>query len=245
MAAPVITALTSGNTAVGATTFATASVTPALNSLILCCIHHRSATTPVDTIAAITAPGLSTVYSHSTQIHDMSVQGVPAARLEIYKGIGNGVAGTITFVFTNSQSSAAWAIIQATGIDTSSFLGNTSITSSIRQTAQVINLGTFTTSQSATARLLNQRGDNATFLAVTHEVNEGTAAGTGMTELTDQSNAGIANLATYIGTGNTFVQRPSATWATATRDYAAIALEIASPGNQGLVADPIADLYAT
>ena len=106
---PAATLLTQGNSAVNGTTFTTASITPAADSLVLAFVYNVDTVSPVD-------PGLSVVQAASsatfapvgTVVLDMS-EASKEHRLSCWKGMSaSPTTGTIVFTYTNTQTAAAW-----------------------------------------------------------------------------------------------------------------------------------------
>lgn len=114
---------TSGSTTDG-TSFATASIAPSANALILAAIHlGSSAAGPV--ISSVTGLGLTWV--------QVAVTGAATARdLYVFRALGpSPVAGPLTITTSASAGACMWSVAQFTGVDTSGTNGSGAIAGSV------------------------------------------------------------------------------------------------------------------
>ena len=241
---PTATLLTQGNSTVNGTTFTTASVDPADNALVLAFIYHIDTVSPVDPGVSIAGNGAS--WSPVATVNlDMS-EASKEHRLTCWKALmGTYTAGTIVFTYTNTQTAGLWAIVEITSTDRT-LIGAGSGTnphgiSAIRQVAIKGSSNGTAATLLPTPLLAARSPGNTVVAAFAHAVNEATTPGTGMTELADQANADGALEVSWSNAA--YTSRPSASWATSTALYGAIAVEVAAPNNEIFYVDPVGLLY--
>lgn len=241
---PTATLLTSGNSTVNGTTFTTASVDPADNALILAFIYHVDTVSPVDPGVSIAGNGAS--WSPVATVNlDMS-EASKEHRLTCWKALmGTYSAGTIVFTYTNTQTAGLWSIVQVTGTDMTLVGAGTGTNPHGISAIRTVVIKGSTTGAGFTAfqlPLLAARDPgNIVVAAFAHGVNEATAPGTGMTELSDTANADGALEVSW--SNATYTSQPAASWSTSTALAGGIALEIAGPNNEIFYPDPVGLLY--
>lgn len=171
-----------------ATSYATASVTPASNKLqLLACVTRHGSATP----NTPTASGCSLTWVAITNTHfDTSGS---QRKLTLFRAMGSSPStGAITIDYAGqTQTGQAWALIEVTGADTSGTDGSGAIVQSKanQNTTGTVNTLTVTLDSSPDA-------NNGIFACF--GIGDGTltfSPGSGFTELTDQANGAEANLA--------------------------------------------------
>lgn len=180
-AAVACSVLTQGNDATNTTSYATASVTPSSNALILVATEQgrNTATACTDNdVSAITGNGLTWV-AVNTQC--FSSAGAPTQTVEIWRSMGaSPSSGAITIATGGStQIHMAWAVIECTGVDTSGTDGSGAIVQS------AINLVEPGTSLTVTLGSFGGAG-NATLGAFGVADNIAVTPGSGFTELAEE-----------------------------------------------------------
>ena len=209
-----ITNLTTGGDTTDGTSFTTASITPAANSLILVAITSTSA---VDTTPN-TPTGNSLTYVSVVQ----KIQGL--TRLSFFRSIGaSPSAGAITFGFSDTQTDVRWSVLQCTGVSTFGLNGIDAVVQSAANSAATgtsltVTLGTFEAGATA----------NATVGAFAHIISEGTTPGGGFTELGDSSGGLLALETEWLNCQDTTVD---ASWSTTSVNIG-IAVEVRALGTR-------------
>lgn len=117
---PVFTHRAGAGSATDATTYATASLTPAAGSLVLCAIVHQHGTAIPKQADTVTGASISgAVFIGKIGFNTVATN---RSTLEIWAAIGTGSAGAITFTYSGgtsqTQIGAEWAITEVTNIDT-------------------------------------------------------------------------------------------------------------------------------
>lgn len=170
-----IASKTRGSSTTDGTSFATASVTPAANALMLLAIapvQGSGSTTPT-----VTGNGLTWV-----SIDGGEYGGSGSGRqVHLFRALGaSPSAGAITMDFgATTQIAIAWALSECTGMDTSGTNGSGAIVQSGKQvpsssgTGLVVTLSAFASAS------------NAAFGMFSHGTNEGHTPGSGFAELDD------------------------------------------------------------
>lgn len=244
---PTATLLTSGNSTTDTTSYATASVTPSANSLLLAFnLHVAAASSAFEHGSSVTSNGVTWRTCAAVPVNE-SLGTSRTAVLTCWKGIQTSAptAGVVTFNFTGTQARSLWAVVQVTSVDTS--------TPSDPVTGQAVgdaNAGAIrsvslfpgrSAATSGSLLCLRPRAtNNIHVLAFAHLVNENSTP-SGFTELADVTSAEGANL--QVGHANPAILLYSSSWATSTAHWAAMAIEVAESGNTMYVSDPVANLY--
>ncbi len=127
------TNLTAGDAGSGASSYATASITPSANALVLAYIHSFGSGGPGNTPTA-TGCGLTWVVVASF---------VPSGnnRVTLFRAMGSPTSGAVTFDFAGqNQSIPCWTISQFTGVDQTGTNGSGAVVQSVTGTAFTNNL---------------------------------------------------------------------------------------------------------
>ena len=161
---------------VNASSYVTASITPPANQLILAFIGSDNETGSPGQVPTISGNGLTYV-----QVATAPYAGTIGKRITLFRAMGaSPSAGAVTIDFAGVvQNSGDWHIIAFDGVDT----GGTNGSAAVVQSATVAE-GAAATSITVTLAAFGS-AENATFGCVAHRANEGTAPGTGFTELAD------------------------------------------------------------
>lgn len=136
------TGLTSGSNSANLITYTTASITPGANKLILLAVEGLKGADEVHGVPTVTGNGLTW--------EQVATTGVDAAttnflgRFSLFRAVGSSpTAGTVSITFDSTQTSAAWSVVEISGVP-------------------MQNNGAVAIAQSAT-----NRADNVTTLSVT------------------------------------------------------------------------------
>lgn len=115
--------VTSSSTTDGLT-FATASVTPTANALILIAVGMTVAASPTPTLTSVVGNGITYTQIDTT---------VPGARtIALFRGMAaSPTAGAITITAPSTLTSCYWTVAQFTGVDTSGTNGSGAIVQTI------------------------------------------------------------------------------------------------------------------
>ncbi len=133
-----------------ATSYATASITPGTNKLILAWVYSIAATAP----NTPTASGNSLTWQQiDTQLDKDSLR-----RITLFRAMGTPSTGAVTFDFGGqTQTGCAWSIIEYTGMDTTGTNGSGAIVQSAKNltastaTSLTVTLAAFSSANNATA----------------------------------------------------------------------------------------------
>jgi len=171
------TALTAGNSETDATSYATASISPTGNRLVLAVVRTwRAAGEPGDTATA-TGGGMTTWTKVATRA-------AAGARMTLFRALqASPTSGAVTFGFggVESQDAAAWAILEFSDVVTTGTNGADAVVQS------ATGAGTSTTPL-ATLAAFGDAG-NATFGSIgSYNATDHTAPGTGFTEIQETGN---------------------------------------------------------
>lgn len=143
------TDLTSGSSAVGASSYTTASITPTSNSLVLVWIENHKASSPPET------PTLSGNGITWTQINTetLDTTGTPLKRITAFRGLNaSPSSGAITIDFGGAtQSHCIWNISEYSGVDTTTPIVQSAINNVDAFTSLTVTLGAFGSVNNATA----------------------------------------------------------------------------------------------
>lgn len=175
------TLLTSGNSAVGATSWPTASVTPTANALVIVAVAVRIATSP-PTTPTLSGNGLTYVQIADVRFDQIAT---PLHGLTLFRAMGAApTAGAITIDFAGvSHQSIAWDVIEFSGVNTGGTNGSAAVVQSA--TANVDGLLSITTPLAAFADSAN----NVSFCAAAADNASTWTPDTGFTELSDDVSA--------------------------------------------------------
>lgn len=181
LAAVSCSVLTQSSDTTNAASYATASVTPSSNALVLVATEQarNTATACTDNdVSGITGNGLTWVNINKQCFSDA---GAPTHTVELWRSMGASPStGAITISTGGStQIHMAWAVIECTGVDTSGTNGSGAIVQS------AINLTEPGTSLTVTLGAFGDAG-NATLGAFGVADNVAVTEGTGFTELAEQ-----------------------------------------------------------
>jgi hypothetical protein len=122
------TRLTSGINGTDATSFTTASISPAANNLILAvCASYANVGVASPVVDSVTGGGMTTWDSVGTIQQNDS--GILLEQLTIFRALqASPTSGTLTFNFgTDSLEICAWSIVQFSGVETSGTNGDTAV----------------------------------------------------------------------------------------------------------------------
>ncbi len=187
--------------ATDATSYATASITPAANALIVAWIGNQVASGTAN-IPTLSGNGL-------TWVQQKTVLSGTARRLTMFTARGaSPSAGAVTIDMAGqTQMGAEWAIIEVTG------QGGSTETDALVQVKEATSGGS-STSGSVTLTSAASDVNNRCVFGVRHEANEGVTPRTSWTELGDASHNNPAiGIESQIRT-DAFEQTGSATWVT-------------------------------
>lgn len=208
----VASVLTSGSDVTDATSYVSASITPAANALILGVIHVRKSAATVSNPTA-TGNGL-------TWVEEKTIANGNTRRLNVFRAMdASPTTGAVTFDLGGvTHLHAIWAILQFTNVDTTGTNGS----GAVPQSATTSGSGTSGTATLAAFGNVN----NATFGAWGIQNNENITPGSGFTEETDVGiTDGAAQLVLETEFKNTNDTSVDASWTTSDT-YRGIALEI-------------------
>lgn len=210
-----VSSLTSSSSTTDATSYATSSITPSANCLVLATVQSRIGSgTPPNTPTA-TGNGLTWVTVNSVVPSNANNR-----KVTVLRAMGSSPSsGAVTFDFNGqTQTHAVWSIAQFCGVDTSGTNGSGAIVQS--STAESSATGT-----TATVTLSSiSDSSNATYGASVHFINNDTVPGSGYTEIHDITVAeNLTGFGTFwqVGTDNTV----DSTWATSSH-WGIVGLEI-------------------
>lgn len=213
--------LTNSQSTTDATSYATASITPTANRLVLAAIVHRksaaTATTPTLSGNGLTWVQVATVPFNTTAT---SLQ-----RLTLFRALGaSPSAGAATFDFGGvTQQHAEWSIVEFGGVNT----GGTNGSSAVAQSATNVS-DTNDTSASVTLAAFANAG-NATYGVIATSI--GTAnnvtPGSGFTEITEQNIAEGAGVSSTLESEYQLANDTSVDWTMGAGKWAAVVLEVA------------------
>lgn len=156
--------LTAGGSTTNTNSYATASITPGANRLVLAVVSTKSPDAPTVTL---TGNGLTWV-----EVASISTGGT-VAQVQVFRAMGaSPSAGAITISDSVSVNGCAWHIVEFDGVDTGGTNGSAAVVQSKTGNG---NAG------SGSVTLDNAFGsaDNATYGGVHHAANEGITAGSG------------------------------------------------------------------
>lgn len=194
------TLLTNG-TGTATATYDTAVIDPADNALILVAVGNAINSAPVPT--GIAGNGLTYTAIGNVNFHTSN-----ARRVSLWRAMGTGLsAGIATITFPGAQTSANWAVIECTGVDTSGTNGSGAVvqfdTSTAAAAVTITNtLAALASAESAhvcvTATSINgAQGDDAQFDGLSDQ-----AIGTGANSLSTQWAINETDCTTTMGSSN-------------------------------------------
>lgn len=174
------TCLSSAGSATDATSYATASVSPASNALILASFATRTGITADPNTPTLTGCGLTWEVVQSVVYDNTSTS---RRRLTTFRAMGSSPSsGALTFdCGGQTQTGAVWSIDQFTNVDTSGTNGSGAVVQSA-QAAILDNSGTPATSLTVTLGAFSS-SNNATFGVLASEFAGSEAPGSGFTQL--------------------------------------------------------------
>lgn len=213
--------LTSGSNATNATDYTTASVAPGSNRLLLLAISNvRNAATECANanVNSISGAGLTWVLVQEQCFSDAVI---PTNNLALFRAMGpSPSSGTLSIGYVSTQTSAAWAVVECTEVDTSGTNGSGAVVQSVENSG---NASTFSLTLSAFAK-----SDNISFAAFAANNNDNMTPKSGWTELSEtQVVDGGLDYVLQTQVLHSADTSPSAT-PEAARDWAGIAIEIKS-----------------
>lgn len=220
-----LTALTSGESDVDATSQATASITPGANRLVLATITTQGGGPPATPTA--TGNGLTWVQVATVTYNTVAD---PFKRITLFRAMGSAPsAGAVTFDFgAETQVRFAWSVVESNNeVDTGGTNGSAAVVQSATNNANAVTSLTVTLAAFGSA-------NNATYGAFGISVIEVQAPGAGFTEIHDIGPAAetIRIHTEWRSDNDTTVDQSSVTAA----DRGGIAIEIkaaATPGGSG------------
>jgi hypothetical protein len=167
--------LVSSASGVDATSYATASITPTANRLVLAAIVNQRVTAPAPE-PTLTGNGLTWV-SVATQLYPVGTN-ADRARITVFRALGAAPsAGAVTIDFAgDTQIGAAWSISEFSGVDT----GGTNGSAAVGTPATAVDTGAVTTLVVAPTFT---SADHGTYCAIGHGANENKVEGAGFTLL--------------------------------------------------------------
>lgn len=169
--------LTANDSATDATSYATASVSPTANALVIATVtSHIASGPPVEPTAS--GNGLTWVSMNTNTTNHSNTR-----RTTQFRALGaSPSAGAVTFDFgSETQLFAIWTVDQCTGVDTSGTNGSGAIV----QVGDSTGTG-FGTSQTITLSAFGS-SNNAAYGYMQHGTNEATTQGTDFAELSDNN----------------------------------------------------------
>lgn len=211
VAAPV--GLTSGNSTVDATSYATASISPTKNRLLLAAVYNRI-TAGTANVPTLTGNGL-------TWVQVAFIRNLGNARcLSLFRAMGNPTNGAVTIDMAGqTQLHCMWSICEFDSVDTTGANGANAIVQAVSSNDADAITTSFTVTLAAFASTLN-----AAYGAFFHANDELSTPGSGFVEIhdTQQSENGVNLMTEYQLANDTSVD---ASWATASI-HLGIAVEI-------------------
>lgn len=219
LAAVSCSVLTQGQNVSNTTGYATASITPSANALILLAVANVRNTADACTWADVeTVSGNSLTWVKVNEQCYSSVT-VPTNMVTIYRSMGASPStGTVSFFYgSTSQLAAAWAVIECTGVDTSGTNGSGAVAQS------AINANTSSASITATLGSFGS-ANNATLGAFGTTGNTSVTSGSGFTELAEQLVTDSYNHALHVEFKNSNDTTVDASYSSA--DAGVVAIEI-------------------
>lgn len=208
--------LTANSDTTDLSSYASASITPTANALILAAVTNRGAGSEETPTAS--GNGLTWVEVAS------AVEGT-GVRTTVFRAMGaSPSAGAVTFAFGATQTACVWSICEFAGVDTSGTDGSGAVVQSAIANATAATAGT--------ADFTNPFGDavnNATYSAIAHVDTTNTLVDTGFTELSDTLVATPTNtlqVMWLLGEDQT----PAPTWTSSPSEFAQVAIEIKAAG---------------
>jgi hypothetical protein len=175
--------LTSGSSAVAGTSFSTASITPTANNLVKIAVYLRNGSSINPTVSSISGNGLTWVKVASVVL---DTSGSSRRAIEVWRAMGaSPSAGAVTITTTESETGAAWAVDQFSGVDTSGTNGSGAIVQSVTNKDETGATNTLTVTLAAFAD-----ANNATYGAFADDTgSDTTTAGSGFSKLGDVGDA--------------------------------------------------------
>lgn len=207
----VLTSLTSGSSTTNATSYATASITPTANSLVIAVVYGRR--NPGLAPSGLSGNGLTWV-----QVADTTSTALTFRHLTVFRAMGSSPSsGAVTISYAGTMDNASWSIFEISGTDTSGTNGSGAIVQSGTNADPATGTsGTITLSAFGST-------SNMAIGSFAHNANEVTTPGSGFTEIDDiqiaENTSG--NETEYKLNDNTV----DASWATSI-DFLAIAIEV-------------------
>lgn len=205
------TNLATATNAADQSSYATASITPTANRLVLALVNHRTSTGSPNTPTA-SGNSLTWVNIGTTNYNGSN------RRLTLFRALGSAPsAGSITFDFASqTQTSAGWSVVEFSGVDTSGTNGSGAVVQTVADeiignTALTVTLAAFASANNATYGGFAS-GDGA--LTAT--------AGSGFTIVAQTNGGDISTASEFKSTNDTGVD---ITWS-ASNDIGGIAVEI-------------------
>src|SRR3990167_10083775 len=206
------THLTTAVSDTDATSYTTASISPAANNLVLVAVYSHDASAPTAT-PTLTGAGLTWV-----QVGTLTTTGDSQARLTLFRTLSASPgSGALTIDFGGeTQNRCMWSISSFGNVDTSGANGAGAVVQSATNTASsvttlTVTLSAFGNTNNATYGCL---GQNAGTQAIT--------AGTGFTELGEANSGEFEAIETEWRVDND----TSVNWTTSENNLAGIAVEI-------------------
>lgn len=209
-------ALTSGSSVTDATSYATASITPTANLLILLLVYNRIGVAPP---SVPTATGNGLTWVKITNI--IGVTNGTNRCLTLFRAMGAAPsAGAITIDLGGvTHTACIWSVAEFAGIDTSGTNGSGAVVQSATQEGAAS-----ATSVTVTLAAFGDAGNGA-YGGFQHNTNEVTSPGSGFTEIHDvaisENSTGLES--EWIATNDTTVD---CSWASATNTSSGVAIEI-------------------
>lgn len=200
-AAVACSSLTSGQSTTDGTTFTTASVSPAANSLVLLFVSAGGTTNPT---TVPTGGGITTW----TTVQDFSWHSDNQKRFMLFRALeASPGSGAITLTYGATAAGVQWSVVQCTGVPTSGTNGSGAVAQS-----QAFG-GTSTTGSIPYSPALTS--GSVTVQGFAHNANELATAEAGLTELSDTSQ-GNPNLGLEVSAGvsSSTPDTSSGSWAT-------------------------------
>lgn len=172
-AAAVCTGLTSGLADNAATSYATASVTPTANRLVLVAVHSANQNETPGT-PTLSGNGLTYVQVATVLFDTIAA---PDGRLTLFRAMGAAPsAGAITISFTANQDGANWSVVECSGTDTGGTNGSAAVVQSATNRTNSASSLTVTLAAFGST-------DNATYGAFAIGATQALVQGTGFTEI--------------------------------------------------------------
>lgn len=195
----VATNLTANGSSTAGTSFATASITPVSNNLILASISVRNGASVNPGNPTLSGNGLTWVLVASLLFDNSSSS---RRSLFIYRALGASTTGAITITTAETDTNLTWSVDQFSGVNTSGTNGSGAV---VQTATGVQTTSPAVTSITATLASFGSAG-NATFGAFGSGNGNAITVGSGFTQLGQNASAGaIQTVTEFVNSNDTTV----------------------------------------